>query len=319
MQDYRVSAGIILYQPELQRLMTNIECIKNSVEYIYIYNNGADTVVLDALEPYDKIILLGNGKNIGIAAAMNRIMEKAIADKNEWLITYDQDSVSEEKLVEEFKRVIAMGLPNVAIICPQVVDARRKYMTVVKSNEIESVTRCITSASCTNLKAWEKIGGFDEFLFIDLVDNDFCKRLKLCNWDILKLHNVILNQEFGNIELKNERTVNRIMAISNFIKTRFKMSYLADNIGKLSYRKNVSPMRVYYSNRNVIYLNKKFKNYGGIGYDCYKCNSYLGFQICFNLASFIRGKEKVKILNAIFNGMRDGIKSKNQCNIFIGD
>ena len=152
------------------------------------------------------------------------------------------------------------------------------------------------------------MGGFDEFLFIDLVDNDFCKRLKLCHWTILKLHNVILNQEFGDISLKSEKTVNLVMKISVFFKTKLKLNYLADNIGKLSYKKNVSPMRVYYTNRNIIYLNQKFKKYGGIGYDCYKCRSYLGFQICFNMSSLFRGTEKNKIMHAIFSGIRDGIK-----------
>lgn len=315
----KISAGIILYKPDLRRLQLNIEIIIDSVDSIFVYDNGSDRHVLDALNSYKKVVILGNGKNVGIATAMNRIMEAAIEAGSEWVITYDQDSVSESILVDEFKKVISMNLSRVAIICPQVIDERRRYMVANKSNEIESVVRCITSASCTNLIAWKSIDGFDDYLFIDLVDNDFCKRLKLHGWNILKLHNVILNQEFGSIEIKDEKTVQRIMKISNLARKSFKSDYLADNIGKLSYRKNVSPMRVYYSNRNVIYLNQKFKNYGGIGYDCYKCNSYLGFQICFNAASLVRGKQKLKILRAIVTGIIDGHKSKKSCIVFNGE
>lgn len=67
-------------------------------------------------------------------------------------------------------------------------------------------------------------------------------------------------------------------------------------------------MRVYHTNKNIIYLNKKFSDYGGIGYDCYQCNTYLGFMICFSLAAFVRGKQKSKIFSAIIHGIRDGRK-----------
>lgn len=303
-----ISAAIILYEPDKERLMQNIKIIYNDVKHIYVYNNGASYTLIKSLMEYSKVIVLGDGKNIGIAAAMNKVMEEAEIREEEWIVTFDQDSVSDSNLILEYKKTDIT--PDVAILCPQVIDERRKYILANKSYTIESVARCITSASCTNVEAWKKVGGFDDYLFIDLVDNDFCKRLKLQNWKILRLNNVVLNQEFGDIQLKSKFTVDIIMKISDFVKKKLHLYYLADNIGKLTYKKNVSPMRVYYTNRNVIYLNKKFSNYGGIGYDCYKCKSYLGFNICFNLASFLRGKNKIKILKAIFCGMRDGLKCK---------
>src|SRR5699024_6976157 len=63
---------------------------------------------------------------------------------------------------------------------------------------------CITSASCTSIKAWEKIGGFDDWLFIDLVDNEFCKRLVASGYKILRLNHLVLDQEFGCIHPKGE-------------------------------------------------------------------------------------------------------------------
>ena len=153
MEDCRISAGIILYKPKLNRLQQNIGAIKDSVDSIFVYNNGAEDYILNVLKQQDKVIVLGNGDNIGIAAAMNRIMEAAIKNGNEWLVTYDQDSVSNNDLIGEYKKVISMGFSQVGILCPQVIDERRKYITANVSNEIESVTRCITSASCTNLMA----------------------------------------------------------------------------------------------------------------------------------------------------------------------
>lgn len=307
--DIRISAGIILYYPQKERLFQNIENISQDVENLYIYNNGCDKDILKELSSYnEKIHLLGDGNNVGIATAMNEIMKQGEKNKDEWLVTFDQDSVSDVNLINAFRQNI--DHPEAAILCPQVIDIRRKYMEAEQSDKIVSVDRCITSASCTRVSAWKQIGGFDDFLFIDLVDNDFCKRLKLAGWDILKLYSVVLNQEFGNIELKSEKKVKRIMKVSDFVKTKLKMKTLANNIAKLSYKKIVSPLRVYYSNRNIIYLNKKFSKYGGIGYDCYSCHTYFGFQICFNLASVLRGKHKIKIIKAIIKGKKDGRKAK---------
>lgn len=303
-----ISAGIILFNPERERLLQNIKIISAQVEHIYVYHNEASESLITELRRNSRIVILGNGKNIGIASAMNQIMEAAEKDGQQWVITYDQDSVSETDLIAEYRK--HLNHPNAAIICPQVIDERRKYMAVEKSDEIERVDTCITSGSCTRIDAWKEIGGFDDFLFIDLVDNDFCKRLTLNGWEILKLHNVILNQEFGDIELKGSTSVRRIVGISNFVRNRLHRPYLADNIGKLSYKKKVSPLRVYYTNRNVIYLNRKFAHHGEIGYDCYRCHSYFGFWLCFNLPSIIRGKSKGKIIKAIFSGVKDGQKAQ---------
>ena len=38
------------------------------------------------------------------------------------------------------------------------------------------------------IDAWEQIGKFDEWLFIDLVDNEFCKRLIVSGYTILRLN-----------------------------------------------------------------------------------------------------------------------------------
>lgn len=303
-----ISAGIVLYHPNRERLIENLNIIRRDVQKVYLYDNGAPADLLAMLAKDPVVTILGNGNNIGLAKALNCIMERACEDGCFWVVTYDQDSISDCRLIQEYRKLL--DIPNIAIVCPQVIDKRRKYMEEKRVHSIESVTRCITSASCTNVKAWKEVGGFDEFLFIDLVDNDFCKRLKLKDWDILRLNDVVLNQEYGDIEPKDKKTVDCILKISGFMKRRLHMNYLAENIGKLSYKKNVSSLRVYYTNRNVIYLNKKFRNHGGIGYDCYRCRSYFGFQICFNLASICRGKKKMEILKAIVNGMKAGLKSR---------
>ena len=72
-------------------------------------------------------------------------------------------------------------------------------------------------------------------------------------------------------------------------------------------------MRVYYTCRNIIYLNKKFKDYGGIGYkDNYNCHTFFGFIICFVLPSILRADKKIEVIKAVKRGFREGkIKAQN--------
>lgn len=148
---------------------------------------------------------------------------------------------------------------------------------------------------------WDKLGGFDEFFFIDFVDNEYCKRLVLNGYKILRCNNIIINQEFGKIQLKLPYRVKFYTRLSSILYNK--------NVAKLSYKKEVSPLRVYYVHRNLLYLNKKYKNFGGIGYENFYCHSFRGFLLYFSLPSFVRGSQKWKILKAIVRGLYDGHKS----------
>ena len=175
-------------------------------------------------------------------------------------------------------------------------------MNVVNTPSVEKIQMCITSGSCTNVKIWKQLGGFDDWLFIDLVDNDYCKRVVLSGYEILKLNNVILNHQYGDILPRSKYVERFFLKIGSHLQ--------CENIAKLSFVRNVNPLRVYYENRNVIYLNKKYKKYGGIGYENHHCKTYLGFMIVFSLYSFLIGREKTKILGAIFHGVKDGLNKE---------
>ena len=69
-------------------------------------------------------------------------------------------------------------------------------------------------------------------------------------------------------------------------------------------------MRVYYVHRNLLYLNKKFAQYNGIGYENFYCRSFVGFLLYFSLPSLVRAQKTLAVLKAIFKGLKDGIASK---------
>lgn len=301
-------AGIVLFNPDLNRLKTNIQNVFPNVDMLVLFNNGMDSVTKKYIDSLDskKVIILGKGENKGIAYALNCIMMKAYTNQVKWVITFDQDSVTPLNYVQQVKgRINDNSKRKVGIICPMVVDKRRIYpaMGVMPdTNNDYDVEMCITSGSCTSVDAWIDVGGFDDFLFIDLVDNDFCKRIRSKEWIILRMGNVLLDQEFGNITPRSKK----VTSFYRFICSNFPNQRIAANISKLAYKKNVNPMRVFYTNRNILYLNEKLIELGGIGYESYNAKSYLGFLLFFNLPSLLRGKEKMKILRAIISGRKEG-------------
>lgn len=296
-----VVAGIVLYKPDFKRLNENLELLCQQFETVILYNNDADISKINITPKcIKKIKIIGKGKNLGIAYALNQIMKMAYDLKYDWVVTFDQDSIIPNNLINEYSKHLQD--PKVGIICPQVIDKRRKYEKVKKAPKEEFVQMCITSGSCTSVEVWKKIGGFDNWLFIDLVDNDFCKRLILSRYKILKMNNVILDHQYGTIARRNNHVEHF------FLKLGEKVHNV--NIQKLSFKRIVNPMRIYYENRNVIYLNKKYKNYGGIGYDNHHCRTYLGFFITFSVYSWLVGKPKKKIAHAVMQGIRDGTRKE---------
>ena len=294
----KFAAGIVLYNPDnAERLCAALCSILKQVERVYIFDNSTEVISIDYP---DNVLYQTEHENKGIAYALNRIMESANEDGYEWLLTMDQDSILPDGLMESFQKHVSDE--SIGIICPQVIDSRRSYMEVIKEPKEEFVDFCITSASLTRISAWQKVGKFDEWLFIDLVDNDFCKRLRVSGYKILKINDLVMNQEFGKIIPKSERTQHFWNKVAKILHN--------DNFGKFGYKKFVSPMRVYYTCRNIIYVNKKLINYGKTGYrENYNCSGYSGFIFSFVLPSILRAQEKRKVFKAARTGLHDGKKA----------
>jgi rhamnosyltransferase len=291
-----IAAGIVLYNPDnIQRFHDSLKSVLCQFSKVYLFDNSTEKIEYLPFE--DNVVYLTKHKNLGIAYALNRMMEQAERDGFQWLVTMDQDSILPDKMVEAYRTHIYD--PDVAIICPQVIDKRRAYMTVKTEPVEEFVEECITSGSCTSIETWKKLGKFDEWLFVDLVDNEFCKRVIVSGYKILQLNSLVMNQEFGKIIPKPEKTQQFWLKVAKLLHN--------ENFAKFSYKKFVSPARVYYTNRNIIYVNKKLADYGPVAFQNYNCKGYPGFWISFNLPSFLRAQDKKAVWNAIWKGRREGL------------
>lgn len=294
-----IGAGMVVYNPDKARLKECLESIFSQFKQLIVFDNNGNCKELFANDV--RVVYLTEGQNKGLAYALNRIMEKAMLLRYDWLVTLDQDTLIPNNLLINYQKHIEQK--SVAILAPQVIDNRRKYLKIEETKEeLTEIDFCITSASCTNLNIWKQLNGFDEWLFIDFIDNDFCKRARLNGYRILRLNKVVINQQFGDIKLKSPRIVQFYLKLSDILHNK--------NIAKLSYKKKVSPLRVYYVHRNLLYLNKKFAKYNGIGYENFYCKTFLGFICYFSLPSLVRAQKPFVVLKAIVKGLKDGMTSK---------
>lgn len=234
-----VYAGIITYNPDISRLTLNLDAILPQVDRVVIVDNHSGNIGEIALitEADNRITLLRNRKNRGVAKALNQIMEFADQNHAEWVLTLDQDSVVAGGLVERYLQYTCfskIGMMSCLVRdrnAEGLVDgsekaAGRSRYTVVK--------QCITSGGFTRVKAWKEAGGYDEKMFIDYVDFDLCTTLRERRYTIIRLNYEGLLHELGN------RKVVRVLGVKHIAM-------------------NHSPMRKYYIVRNVIYYGKKHR------------------------------------------------------------
>ena len=113
-----VYAGIVLYNPEISLLKKNIEAIRNQVTKVVLVDNGSNNYqdVQRLLNDYDNTYLISNGDNLGIAKALNQIMEMSKEDGAQWVLTLDQDSVCPDGMVQKYQ---VYTDDNIGMICPR--------------------------------------------------------------------------------------------------------------------------------------------------------------------------------------------------------
>ncbi|MGN8782489.1 glycosyltransferase [Acidaminococcus fermentans] len=268
-------AGVVtLYHPG-ENVFTNINSYLDQLDILYVLDNTE--------KPNDKIKarFSGNAKikyiafhdNMGIAFAMNYALQAA--KDYEFLLTMDQDSqfmpdmmATYKKAIEQFEKEHPKKIGEYAVNFDQRVDpivSKPKYVNVA-----------ITSGSIISIQKSLEIGGFDENLFIDEVDNDFSYRIQKKGLKIIEFPFVILKHSLGKQTFHN---------ILGFSFNTF----------------NHNALRKYYITRNKIYM---MKRYSGIR------KQYMLELIKMIIKVILVEKNKGNKLEHIFMGCKDGIMNR---------
>lgn len=230
----KILASIITYNPNLTRLEENILSICNQVNNVVIIDNASKNVsgIEQLVEKYS-CYFIRKSNNIGVASALNCAFSFAKQNMFDWVLTLDQDSIAEKKLIDNYKKYI--NLDNIGILTCEIKDRNITYFEKNKVN-IEKIKWCITSGSFCSVKAYIDCGGFDDWMFIDSVDLEYCLNLNMHHYNIMRINYIGLLHEVGK-------------------------SKLIKILGKSIIIYNENAMRNYYIARNLMYLSYKYPKY----------------------------------------------------------
>lgn len=218
----RIAAVVIWYYPQ-----KDIDVVSKVLSYahivkVYIVDNSP-TDNAELAEQIPRAQYIPNFTNVGIAAAQNIGCKQALNDGFEWVMIMDQDSFFEAGQAERYLREVdhyAMSDEKSVSFSLYMKDDSKKILpltTLIKQKlktwlkgichypshvytmpPIDHPDRVFASANIVKLSVWQEIGAFDELLFIDEVDFDFCIRLHLKGYHITRFNNLYLNHKLGN-------------------------------------------------------------------------------------------------------------------------
>jgi rhamnosyltransferase len=178
--------------------LENIKLFIHDIEKLIVWDNTPneekEKYKIDLDEYSNKIIYLTTGKNEGTAYAYNRAAEWAFLNKYNYLILMDQDGKWEN--FKEYKEDVFTYFKSKSnvIFTPQINQFERKE----RNNKIEKIDNCISSGMIISKEIYQRIGKFEEKLFVDCVDMDYCLRARILKIEILRIkNNSLLIQQFG--------------------------------------------------------------------------------------------------------------------------
>ncbi|HEX5153353.1 MAG TPA: glycosyltransferase family 2 protein [Parafilimonas sp.] len=232
----KIAACVILYNPE-DAVEKNIYSYIHHVEKVYVIDNSEHkNYASQFLSAYiSKVRFIHDGNNEGIAKRLNQACTLAVQDKFEYLLTMDQDSCFEQSTVERYLTCIGEYIEKESTSMFGI----NHEQNLQKADCVFSKTSSlITSGSIINLAAYKDIGSFDENLFIDFVDTEYCFRSILKGYDVVLFPNIFMHHEIGK--------TTRHRSLKNL---------------KSSKRSIHSAARLYYMIRNHFYLSKKYKDH----------------------------------------------------------
>jgi len=288
----KVAAIIISYNPD-NNLLDSVNLLINQVDKIIIVDNGSESQKkknINLIKDIDneKIEVIFNEENLGIATALNIGVKEALNQGYNWILTMDQDSKASsnmvKKMLEVYNTIDESERKEILSIFPNFVDER--IQSIEENSNMDSyeyVDADITSGNLLRAEVFDKVGFFDDSLFIDLVDTDFCMRLNEKNIKMIKVRDAILYHSLGE---------------SQSVKSIF---------GKFN-TSNHSALRRYYMTRNRFYTWEKYKDLNSFTLNRDKKLFKKEF-----VKIILGEKDKVNKIKMVFKGYKDykkGIRGK---------
>jgi rhamnosyltransferase len=238
----RVCAVVITFFPDAG-FPERLDKIAAQVSRVIVVDNGTtgkSAVNLEmALGVRENVTCIRNRENLGVAAALNQGVRRALADDGGcgWIATFDQDSLPAPEMVENMlKAWKSHPQPEKLMVAgPRTIFAGStcRPSPVANPSWLEA-TYVITSGSFFSPRAFAAAGYFNEGLFIDYVDVEYCLRLKTLGYRVIEVHSAEILHQMGRLE-------------ENVL------------MGEPVHPTHHPPLRRYYQFRNALLLHRQYR------------------------------------------------------------
>lgn len=201
-----VLAVVVTYEPGSD-LACHLAALRSQVDSVIVIDNGSkDRASIARAVQATACHLIVNPHNLGVAAALSQAARLAQTESSAWLATFDQDSLippgAIDSLLALYERhpqrekigILAMGHRDRATGR----DYHHGLDILVESGDWRAVRSTITSGSLVRVGLFNQVGLFDDALFIDAVDHEFCLRVRKHGWLVIEGRHQVLEHSIGD-------------------------------------------------------------------------------------------------------------------------
>jgi rhamnosyltransferase len=210
-----IAAVVPAYHPNPARLRQALELLAVDCRYLFVVDNGG---LAPALEGWIKrpsgLEILGDGNNLGVAAAQNLGIRRAIESGADAVLFLDQDSLPRPGMVRALAEACGGLLSTghlVAACGPRYHEPGGNALSgfvrlgclglrLVNPPTHDSVVECaflISSGMLVPLETLKKTGFMEEELFIDHVDTEWCFRAASHGFSCFGIGGAVMEHELG--------------------------------------------------------------------------------------------------------------------------
>jgi len=199
-----VYAVLVAFNPDLDELFSKVLLLSSVVNKVIVCNNSD----FDIAFPFDGVEVINFRCNIGIAHAQSIGMESSFKKGADFVFQLDQDSVVPidmvDMLLKSYYQLEDSGY-NVGLIGPldfdkftgEINKARVNKGVSVFNGKYSFVDSTLSSGSLIPKKAYDKVGGMFDELFIDVVDHEYCWRLQASGFKVVRVNDARLPHRLG--------------------------------------------------------------------------------------------------------------------------
>ncbi|MFJ7750582.1 glycosyltransferase [Arthrobacter sp. NPDC097144] len=287
---HRVAAVISAFNPPSD-LVEKVQRLAAQVERVIVVDDGspaADPAVYEALEAAGAVVLK-QGENSGIAAALNAGIRYAAESSPDFYLTLDQDSELDPGYValalDAFDKATAQGVP-VGMVCAE---CHNQLPVMVQKAGVEHPEAFDPMQSGTLIPAavFDTAGLLEEDLFIDCVDSEFTARIRDLGLKAIVAPGCNITHAVG--EARPMRLGTWHVTVGG--QKRFVHSH--------------APFRVYYITRNGLVMYKRYLTKQPVW-----VLRRIGLEVVFYGVRVVYGPHRARQVAAIVLGIRDALTGR---------